>query len=436
MAQKKNVKTPDNASGTQEEPFFSDDSAEFNLDAFLAENDFAHDEQAYPDLNKTMSYAAVGSDYPEMPLVEDYTKPTDSGVPDKAATSRSKPAARSAQGSQGRSKSAQTAASQQAQPPARTSRRSVAPTPELQPTAPERSRSSRRGTPATQPLAATGADPAAFRQTSMHDTSYRVRGGDLKYRRTPIITILLALVVIAALAAAFYFLTNFVRAFVAEGPNEKVITLTTDETRSAIDSQMPTLTGWVSSSPDDAFDSFQETGWNVYINERFTSDNPDNTAYGKEIILLPAGETEATLTGYYEGGYNAYDFDELQSGFNGAWMLDLTSGDMGSFAQLKYVNLNSDGLVAEMQHLLSIQSLSGESTIVDQSDVDDYGNTFQKGYTVIDETTYYWEIIGIAFDDYYSGSDRRSLPDTAVFLKLKVATFDFYGVGADTTTAE
>jgi hypothetical protein len=263
----------------------------------------------------------------------------------------------------------------------------------------------------------------------MHDTTYRVRGGGIKHKRTPIITILLAIVVIAALVAAGYFLTNFVKAFVGSTAQTETITVTPQETRSAIDSEMPILTDWVSSSPDDVYAGFAEAGWNVFINERFTSDNPDSSSYGKEIIHLPAGVAETALTGYYESEFNAYDFDELQSSFTGAWMLDLTYGDMGGYAQLKYLNLNSEGLETEISHLLQMQGLTGETTVVDSSGTDDFGNTYSVGYTLIGETTYYWKAIGIAFDDYYQGKDSRALPDTAIYLKLTVSQFDFYGAG-------
>jgi hypothetical protein len=396
----------DESSNDREESAFVSGFDEFDLNSFLADNDFVYDENAASkrsgttrqaqasathDPNTTMSYAAVGQDYPELPLVND--------------TPRSS---------------------------SRSSRRSRSSAVELQPASPERSRASRRKPAAAPPrqAGASRAATAAFRQASMHDTSYRVRGGGIKHTRTPIVTILLAVVVIAALAAAFYFLTNFVRAFVAEGPAEDLITLTTQETRSAIDSELPVLSDWLSSSPDDTFAAFTELGWNVFINDRFTSSNPDSTAYGKEIIHLPAGRAVETLQGYYESEFNAYDFDELQKDFNGAWMLDLTQGDMGRYGQLKYINLNSEGIEAEIQYLLFQQGLSGETTVIDQTGTDDFGNTFSVGYTVKDdETTYYWKALGIAFGDYYQGRDSRSLPDTSVFLKLTVASFDFYGAG-------
>jgi hypothetical protein len=393
-----------------------------------------------------MSYAAVGQNYPEIPLVDDYddvlTTPsryseTPMTSPSGALSAPTTPAVTPTAATASAAAAAAAARSRTTQSSQHPSRRSVAPEPELQPTRPERSRSSSRRRAAArtlEPPSTAGADPMAFRQTSMHDTDYRVRGGGIKHKRTPVITILLAVVVIAALAAAGYFLTNFVRAFVAEGPEANVITLTTVDTRSAIDAEMPVITTWMAASPDDTFANFQETGWNVFINERFTSDNPDNTNYGKEIIHLSANGTEETLSGYYESEFNAYDFDELQRDFNGAWMLDLTQGDMGYYAQLKYINLNSEGLEFEIQHLLSLQGLSGDTTIIDDAGTDKFDNTYSIGYTVIDETTYYWKAVGIALDDYYQGRDRRSLPETAVFLKLTISTFDFYGAGSQEST--
>jgi hypothetical protein len=143
----------------------------------------------------------------------------------------------------------------------------------------------------------------------------------------------------------------------------------------------------------------------------------------------------------YGGGFNAYSLDELQKSFNGAWIFDISQGDLGVFLQLEYVNFAALSLVDELERLRAAQGLAGDDSVLDSQGTDDYDNSYIRGYIVIEETTYYWELIGISFGEYYRGQDKRDLPETSVFVKCKIANYSFYemsgtpiGSGSGTST--
>jgi hypothetical protein len=249
--------------------------------------------------------------------------------------------------------------------------------------------------------------------------------------------ILIATVILVGVGLLAFFLTGPVQDVLGDKPQVSAVTLTTGEAREAIDSQMPRLIDNIGYSAEEAYAVFVEAGWNVQLNDRMTSDNPDKSATGGEIVhLAPAVDLAILEQGYHEGGFSAYDFDELQQSFNGGWMLDLSHGDSGSYAQIKYLNFASISLEDELAQLQTLQGLDDASSVVDAEDIDSFGNTYIQGYTVVGEVTYYWKLIGIAFGDYYRGQDKRSLPPTAVFVKGTVATFDFYGAGTQPSDEE
>ncbi|MDR1713555.1 MAG: hypothetical protein LBR39_05325, partial [Coriobacteriales bacterium] len=219
----------------------------------------------------------------------------------------------------------------------------------------------------------------------------------------------------------------FVTNFLAGGEEEEVITLTPEQTRSALDAQMPKILDNISKSPDQAFSEFKdESGWNVVLDDRAIPNNFDGTAAGKQIIHLDPSvtDTEAALKGYYESEFSAYTIDELQTNFNGFWQLSIQSGDAGLYSEVVYINLAASSLDNEIEHFASSQGLNGENSRVEPLFEDNRGTVYQGSITV-GEQTYFWQILGCELSAKYKGTDERQLPDTAVYIKCRVATYDF-----------
>jgi hypothetical protein len=432
------------------------------------------------DPNTTMSYAALGEDYPEIPFVESRGLDDDDGgkaqkssktsrtraypatMPDandfgldvlatdapvrktrsQSASSASAPAA-------DRTRAAASSGTRRSQPAA-DAEAAGAPAAELprkrrssaSSSIPSASSSSTRRTGDAESMnrgrassqqtrrSAALANPQDFQQARFTDSGYRIRGGGTRhYRGNPVLIGLVAVVVIAGIVLLSFGLRSAFEALLVEKPDVSVITLTSSETREAIDSQMPHMLDYRDSSVESAYAAFVESGWNVVIDPRASSNNPDKSATGSEIIHLSPGVDPTILDhGYYQGEFDAYNFDELQQSFNGAWMFDISRGDMGFYLQLEYINFTSASLTNELEHLRASQGLADANAVIDLEKVDDYGNNLIRGYSVIDEVTYYWELVGINFEEYYGGQDRRSLSEASVFVKCRIANFDFYGV--------
>ncbi|HBT94841.1 MAG TPA: hypothetical protein DEB24_01435 [Coriobacteriia bacterium] len=287
-----------------------------------------------------------------------------------------------------------------------------------------------------KPRLKTLANPEDYQSADISDNSYRIRGGGRRHNHwTPMLIAAISLVCVAGIGLIAYLLVGMYNSMMDNSTDEPVVTLTTAETRQAIDAEMPRILDHVLGAAPDAYNTFLANGWSVYFSERATTDNPDRTS-GGEIIRLAAGVSPDALSGYYESEFNAYDFDTLQKDFNGAWFLDLSHGSQGALGQLKYINFAADTnndpnpLRSELLHLRSLQGLDGAGSVLLSEGDDDFGNTFAQGTITVGETKYYWRLIGIGLNEYYGGQDDRTLPKSAVFVKCSVSTFDFYGAAA------
>jgi len=240
--------------------------------------------------------------------------------------------------------------------------------------------------------------------------------------------IVISVVIIVGMLIAGYFLNDFYLRLTGKKAPETVVRLTQAQTRAAIDAEMPTMLDHMYRSASEVCAAFTELGWNVAYNERRAVESQDQSAVGGEIIRLAPGIPIEILEGYYQSEFNIYDYDELQDSFNGAWVLSISHGNRGSYIQIKYVNFASVSLGDELVHLGEAQQLLGENSVIDAEGIDGYGNCFMQGFIDLNDKIIYWKVIGIEFYDYYRGQDRRKLPDTAVFVKCQIATYDFYGV--------
>ncbi|MDR0347480.1 MAG: hypothetical protein LBH56_03810, partial [Coriobacteriales bacterium] len=273
------------------------------------------------------------------------------------------------------------------------------------------------------------ANPEDFQETHFADSSYRIRGGGTRHNRPSLpLLIIIAVVVVVGAGLLIYSLATAYDNLLVEKPPVNNVTLTSSETRTAIDEEMPRLLDYLSGNADAAYAVLAEAGQNVTLDERVTLSNFDSSAQGKKVIhLSPTVDAAILDEGYYEGGFDAYTLDELQQSFNGAWILDILHGNSGAYLQFDYINFAATSLESEFDYLRGRQELRGENSIVDNQGEDDFGNIYIQGSVLIGETRYYWKLLGLPFGDYYSGADRRKLPDTAIFVRCRIADYDFYG---------
>ncbi len=284
-----------------------------------------------------------------------------------------------------------------------------------------------------KPHLQTLANPKDFHIAEIDGSTYHIRGGGTRHnKRTPMLVIVVAAVIIVALAVSGTVLANSYFSMLEKNTVKPVVTLTSSDTRPAIDAQMPKLLDHVNGSAQEAYDKLLASGWPVHIRSRATQEDPNNT--GGVIAKVSPELSDEALSVYFEKEFNGFNFDDLQNSFNGSWLLDIAHGSEGALTQLKYLNFAveatadaADPLMAELKHLRTLQGLAGEGSVVISEGQDDFNNSYIQGTITINETKYYWKIVGIAFKEYYGGDDNRDLPATSVFVRCSVGTYNFYG---------
>jgi hypothetical protein len=277
-------------------------------------------------------------------------------------------------------------------------------------------------TNATAPIA--GATTGAVKPVRERDF-YNIRGGGSAHMKSPLTSAILAAVVLSGVILLSVGLFNLLSRLTTPS-TAQVLTVTSEQTRNAIDANMPLLTGILDSDFDALQNGYIEHGFVIFANSRYMSDSPDPTALGRELVRMPVQVSDDSMTGFYEGGYSAYSPEELQQDFNGAWTLDMTRGDLGSLFKLKYVNLAAISLTDEMDHLARLQGVAGDGVTVVAQGKDSRGNTVRQGTRAIGEVVYYWKIAACPFSEVYTAD---KIGDSAVYISVTLATYDFYTGG-------
>ncbi len=273
-----------------------------------------------------------------------------------------------------------------------------------------------------------------YRPLTAKQSTYKIRGGGHKQRlspRSPVLIVASVILVVAGIGI-FISLLNNVTNSASAGSSGYEFNLTTTQTREAIDARIPVLLNYVGASIEDTLASIAETGQYLYTNERYQPDSPDTGASGSETVSMPLEMSAEQMTGYYEGGYNAYTPEELAEYFNGSYTLDMARGELGSWNKVKYVNLNATSIEDEMAHLAEVQLLTGESVTVSAQGVDSRGNYVIQGQKVEGEQVFFFKIAACPFNEVYSA---QALSDASVYITCTVANYDFF-TGADTITAQ
>ncbi|MCL2529317.1 MAG: hypothetical protein FWE41_03180 [Coriobacteriia bacterium] len=273
----------------------------------------------------------------------------------------------------------------------------------------------------------------SFQPINVKQSTYKIRGGGRKwgvFAKSPIAIIAAVLFLAVGIGVVYSAANSFMNTFSIGGGGVQ-FELTPEETRQAIDSRLPILIHYVDFTIEDTLWTLTEAGHNVFANDRYQPDSLDTGAVTSELISMPKVMTEEQMTGYYEGGFNAYSPEELTEYFNGAFILDLARGELGSWNKLRYVNLNATGILAEMEHLANLQQLSGETVTISAQGIDSRGNHVIQGAKVIDgERILYFKIAACLFKDVYY---VKSLSNDSVYITCTVATYDFFS-GVDTIT--
>lgn len=409
------------------------DSADLSLTAIIKALDsgepmpdaLSSTEQDPFDPNATMNYQQAGVSFPEFPFADENNAVIE---PSPSKQKRSRESNQQERSDAERTSSARQSRRTTASEVRSEAARKSAPASQFSRVSPEpTTRAARR----TFDSASYDAPSTSFRPVNTQQPSYRIRGGgggNYNPRSPVLLGASLLLVIIGVVIMGFGL--NNVLGSLSGGSTTADFELTSEETRTAIDSHIPVLIDYVDYTIEDATAVISESQF-VYTNDRHTPDSPDASAANIELVSMPQEMSSEQMEGYYSGSYNAYSLEELGEYFNGSYVLDLARGELGSWNKLRYVNFNSTSIEDEMAHLAEFQGLTGETVTISAEGVDTRGNLVIQGQKVIDgEVVRYFKIAACPFKDLYNAS---SLSDTSVYITCTVADYDFF-TGADEIT--
>ncbi|MDR0499707.1 MAG: hypothetical protein LBG97_00450 [Coriobacteriales bacterium] len=264
------------------------------------------------------------------------------------------------------------------------------------------------------------------------EEAYSIRGGGHATIKSPLFTAVSAAIIVVGVVVISLLVYNIVGVLSTIKPTANSISFTKEQTRSALDGNMPLLTGILDNDFDAVGEGLSAAGFITFVNDRYSSDSPDATAQGREIIRMPEQVTNDFMLGFFEGNYSAYSPKELEASFNGTWVLDLTRGDLGSLYKLKYVNFKATSIADEMDHLAQLQGMDGNGVSIAAKGIDTRGNNVIQGTKVVDDRVYYFKIAACTFNEVYTAA---KLDDSSVYISITIASYDFYTGGDEITQA-
>ncbi len=134
-----------------------------------------------------------------------------------------------------------------------------------------------------------------------------------------------------------------------------------------------------------------------------------------DIIKLPSDVSVADAGVMYLQGVNNLSGSSAAKLLYGSWRLQV-SRDSGTIMRLHYSDFDSQIADEAMQSAMASQGLDG--SMVEESGVDDAGNTFQTGKVTTDAGTFVWRISIIELNEVYS---NPGLPSTAQYVGIRFA---------------
>lgn len=219
--------------------------------------------------------------------------------------------------------------------------------------------------------------------------------------------VLLVFLVVAALIGAFVVFQVFDKVFgePARAQADAEANLTRE-----VSYDWPTLSSLMALDDVSILDGFENSGFTIYDR----TDDAEHAAGGFDVIKLPSDVSLADAGVMYLEGISNLSAANAAKLLKGSWTLTVNRNDYVDM-NLKYADFESGSVEAAIQTALNEQGLA--NSILDDSGVDDAGNTFQSGAVETENGTYNWRISAIPLSSVY---DIDGFPDTAVYIGIRM----------------
>lgn len=155
---------------------------------------------------------------------------------------------------------------------------------------------------------------------------------------------------------------------------------------------------------------FKDAGLTIY--ETTADENSDELA----VWRIPSDITLSEAQQYFKQGISSLNAIEASKLLNGAWYFSADRAN-GTSMVVRYADFSTGDPQIAVQNAIKNQGFDG--TTINNTGVDDSGNTFSSGTVDANGTTCTFKVSALPLDDMYSVS---GLPEDACYVGIRVTT--------------
>ncbi|WP_165056240.1 MULTISPECIES: teichoic acid transporter [unclassified Adlercreutzia] len=176
--------------------------------------------------------------------------------------------------------------------------------------------------------------------------------------------------------------------------------------------EVPALVSFMTMSDQEVMDALNASGATLY--ERVAPGTSEDGSF--EVIKLPEGVTVADAGAMYLTGIDNLSAADAVRLLNGAW--DLTvNHTSGSFARVRYADFTSLSVQEAVQSAINAAGLA--ECAIDDSGVDESGNTYAAGVIESEGNVYNWRVSALPLSEMY---DISGIPASASYVGIKLTS--------------
>lgn len=213
-----------------------------------------------------------------------------------------------------------------------------------------------------------------------------------------------AIVAVGAIIGAMFLYNTLWASYQARIQEEQNVAQNLE--RTGMLATIPALSSIVGEDGETILASFDEQG--LHIVDTGTDDA------GLSVFCIPSGVSATEAAGVLTGGIGSLSASQATKILNGGWFLS-TDSTTDTYV-MRYVDFESGSPEAALETALADQGFSSSS--IQDSGVDDAGNTYATGTGVVGDSTHTWKVSTIPFSDAYS---IAGMPDSAVYVGIRVS---------------
>lgn len=246
---------------------------------------------------------------------------------------------------------------------------------------------------------------------------YTARKGDVAYldssplerpmRMPAAQRIVAAVIAVIAIAIGAYFVNSTILESMREAASMQESIENNLKRPSSLES-LPIMKDIVALDDEGILAAFEEAGYKTF-DASSTTESPDLVLY-----RVPDDMTLEETAALYSQGVSNLSAVQASKLLNGSWYF--TSDRENWTMVVRYADFTTNDPVVAVQNALAHEGFDPES--VNDSGIDESGNTYTAGTIVVEDYEYKWKISALPLDDIYS---ITNLPDEACYVGVRMS---------------